>query len=292
LRFKSERRWHASGGRTSLFGGLSLAVALMRPGTAHAQVQTPPCPDCSLRPLAGRDIGNALCAGADGVDTGSTSPTPRILLFRMLPGFLSEPPGLAAFDDPSDEATSSAKADSNPDGFVLSFGDDNPYFAARRPGDPGGVGFIHIHSQLQVVDWGYTSVCVGMRAWTPAGLENGGVQNGQTVISPGIGVFQDLGAGSALHAFVDQSMVSGGYHPGPMRCGMALDCPVPVETDATNRSLFFVVQALGQYDFPTDRHGRSMNCQVVPGLHWRVSDAFWLSLGASRLSTLTCGWHF
>jgi hypothetical protein len=210
----------------------------------------------------------------------------------MLPGFLGEPPGLAFTDDLDDDPSMATKTDSNSDGFLLSFGDDNPYFDPRRPGDPGGVGFIHVHSQLQVVDSGSTSVCLGMRAWTPAGLENGGVQNGQTIIAPGIGLFQDLGAGSALQAFVDQSMHSGGCHPGPVRCGMSFDCPLPVAAEPTNRGLFFFVQALGQYDYAGDRQGRAMNCQVVPGIHWKVNDVFWINFGASRLSTLTCGWHF
>jgi hypothetical protein len=209
----------------------------------------------------------------------------------MLPGFLSDPPSLSAFDDPADQTAAAGGTDSTPDGFVISFGDDNPFFDPRRPGDPGGVGFVRIHSQMQVVDSGSTSVCFGLRAWTPAGLENGGVQNGSTVMAPGVAVFQELGAGSALHGFVDQSFHSG-YHQGPMRCGMAVNCPLNNAEQPADANMFFFVQALGTLDYTPDRPGRSMNWDLVPGIHWRLSDSFWMSLGASRSSMLTCWWHF
>ena len=269
----------------------SVAVALLCQGFAFAQSPATSVVDSWQRPVIGKDLSTALYAGPDPVDSGPISPTPRILLFHMLPGFLSDPPELSGADDAAADAGTSSSPSGNQDGFVISFGDDNPFFDPRRPGDPGGVGFVRIHSQVQVLDWGSTSVCFGLRAWTPAGLENGGVQSGSTVMSPGIAVFQEIAAGSALHGFVDQSLHNC-YHQGPMRCGVALDCPINGLDPVPDRSVFFFVQALGRLDYGADRQGRSMNWAVVPGIQWRLSDTLGLSLGASRQSILTCWWHF
>jgi hypothetical protein len=208
----------------------------------------------------------------------------------MLPGFLTDPPGLNTLDDdPSaDNAQPSANA---PSGVTVDIGDDNPYFYPRRSGDPGGVGYYHVHSQMQLVDSDGTSVCFGMRAWAPAGLENGGVQQGRTVVAPGLAVFQDLGDGTALHGFIDQNL-SGTSRPGPFRCGMAWNCPLETWENPEDRSVFFFVQAVETYGYVYDTKGRTRNCEVVPGVHWRMNDNFWMSVGASRSSMLTCGWHF
>jgi hypothetical protein len=268
------------------------AILLLQQGTASAQPPAAPAVSWWQQPGFGPELANALNAGGDDSDNNSILRTSRIPMPNMLPGFLSEPPGLSSLDDPAESSSASASTNS-PDGFVLTFGDDNPFFDPRRPGDPGGVGFIRIHSQVQVVDWNSTSVCFGLRGWTPAGLENGGVQSGQTVMAPGVGVFQDLGSGTALHGFVDQSFHAGGSHQGPMRCGMAVNCPLTTTEDTpADRGLFFFVQALGRLDYGSDRQGRAMNWELVPGIHWRLSDSFWLSLGASRSSALTCWWHF
>jgi len=267
--------------------GLGVVAAMLQCGTALGQAPSGDPAEFWRNPPISPALANALCSGTDAVDVGPVSRTPHIQMFRMLPGFLSDMPSLNAFDDPSETNGQTG----NPDGFVLNFGDDNPYFDPRRPGDPGGVGYLRVHSQLQLVDWGSTSVCFGLRAWTPAGLESGGVQQGRTVVAPGLGVFHDLGEGTALHGFVDQS-IQGAAHQGPLNCGMAVHCPLAPLDEQTDQSVFVFVQALGRYEYASDRQGRPMTWEVVPGLHWRVSDAFWMSLGASRSSMLTCWWHF
>src|ERR1700722_11149144 len=64
-----------------------------------------------------------------------TTPRPktnRIQLFRIVPGFLSDPVGLDS-DDPKDTTP-----DNGPNWLQLSVGSYNPYFVFRRPVDPGG----------------------------------------------------------------------------------------------------------------------------------------------------------
>jgi hypothetical protein len=217
-------------------------------------------------------------------------------MFRMLPGFLNDPPGLNGLDDPACANDSSGSLPANaescagPRGLTLAVGDDNPFFDLRRPGDPGGVGFVRVHSQLQVVDLGSTSVCLGLQAWTPAGLQSGGVADGPTVLAPGLGIFHDLGDGTGLHGYVGQHLR--GTRQGPLNYGMALQCPLAPWVEPADRCLFVFVQALGTYDYVGDRQGKALNWEVVPGIHWRINDNFWMSLGASKLGMLTCSWQY
>jgi hypothetical protein len=271
---------------------LGIVSMLVTYGHARAQMPLGEPQNLWQHSLVGADVTAALNGVGEDVEMTATTRTQRIPMFRMLPGFLVDPPDLNVMDDPSDSTSATnTTSDNSVDGFILNFGDDNPYFDPRRPGDPGGVGFVRVHSQVQVLDSGNTSVCFGLRAWTPAGLEAGGVQNGATVFAPGVGIFQDLGAGSALHGFVDQNLHSC-CRQGPIHCGMAVDCPLTAADNPANPGVFVFVQALGTLDNGVDRQGRPMNWELVPGVQWRLSDSFSMSLGASRSSMLTCWWHF
>ena len=53
------------------------------------------------------------------------------------------------------------------------------------------------------------------------------------------------------------------------------------------------MQALGRYYYDNDRvYNRAPDWSLVPGVHMRVNDKCWFSLGASRFSLFTCSWHF
>src|SRR5207302_168063 len=104
---------------------------------------------------------------------------PRFRLFRMMPGFLSDPPGLDSGDDQLAPGEPSSSLLSNKDTesvarIQVALGGDNPFFDYRWRGDPGGVGYYRMHSQLQLLDSGSTSLCLNCQAFTPAGLESGG----------------------------------------------------------------------------------------------------------------------
>jgi hypothetical protein len=232
-----------------------------------------------LPPSSG--LATALCGGIDPLTTTLASRA-RIPLYRMMPGFLSDPANFSAADDASS-------------GFLVNFGDDNPFLDPRRPGDPGGVGYSRLFSQMQVMDTGSTSVCLGLKAWTPAGVENGGLGEGHTYLAPGLGVFQDLGSGSGLHGFVGQQFcadVHGTARQSAMACGMAVHCPVPGLTEPTTSGVYLYVQALGRYGYQNYAEGREMDLELVPGIHWRLSDNLWMSLDAARKGMLTCSWQY
>jgi hypothetical protein len=225
---------------------------------------------------------------------------PRIALFRMAPGFLSDPLGLDPDgDDPTlvapDSAGLPAGGDS-PNRVQVTIGMDRPFFDFRRPGDPGGVGFYKLHTQYQLLDTGATGLTVGMQAVTPAGLEVDGAADGPTYLSPNLGWFQELGNGAAIQACLTKNIranprwldrMEGGFH-----YGVAFQYPCPGLCDLPDRGLFFFVEGLGRYRYADVPGGRSAVWEVVPGLHLRLSEDFWVSFGAARTGLLTCSWRY
>ena len=71
---------------------------------------------------------------ADAAASANTARANRIRLFRITPGFLSDPVGLT---DPDEQAAPDDPADPAPDWLTVTMGPDNPFFDLRRPGDPG-----------------------------------------------------------------------------------------------------------------------------------------------------------
>jgi hypothetical protein len=275
----------------------SLLLAAVVPSRTAAQIPAQETPDPWAAPAVSDDVANRLLFGAEPFQPTVTPRTPRISMFHMLPGFLSEPMTILSKDSPVVDDADSAVPDAGAgsmEGLVVSMGAYNPYFDLRRPGDPGGVGYNQLHSQLQVVELPSTSVCLGVRAWTPAGLDVGGVQDGPTTVAPGLGVFHDLGYGAGLHGYVDQNFQGVCKTHGPLQYGMGVQCPLTPWAEPSDGSLYFFVEAVGNYDYvgASYRQGRPQNWDVVPGLHWRVNDTFSMSFGATRSSMVTWMWQF
>jgi hypothetical protein len=227
----------------------------------------------------------------------------RIQLFRIVPGFLSDPVGLET-DDPRDTTP-----DSGPEWLQLTVGSDNPYFDIRRPGDPGGVGYYKLHSQVQVFDSGATSFALALQAVTPAGLDQDGIQDGPTVVSPALCLFHTLDDGTGIQGFIGKNMdlnptsLSRPIHRN-LQYGVALQRPV-LDTGPDKIGSFYVfVEALGRYRYTATTSGPPAVWEMVPGVHWRLSENVWLSggvlmpVGAAQPSRdmhlwqLTCSFQF
>src|SRR5262249_37217194 len=161
-----------------------------------------------------------------------------------------------------------------------------------------GIGYYRVHSQVQVFDSRTTTVAVGLKAFAPAGAESGGLANGPPVLSPTLSLFQDLGWGTGLHGFVGQHIHAAAGWTDSLdtrgQYGMAWHCAAPGLSAGPDRGLFLFVEALGRFRYDGDvvGPGRANVWEVVPGVHWRVADSCWLSVGASRLSMITCSWKF
>jgi hypothetical protein len=283
---------------------IALAGVWLAESRALAQAEPEPPKELLQQPTVGRDLSAALaCPPAPPDDPAAQGRTARFRLFRMMPGFLSDPPGLDSGDDPvvvGDPAANlfAGKDADGPNWIQVTLGADNPFFDFRWRGDPGGVGYYRVHSQVQIFDCGSTSLCLNCQAYAPAGLESGGVSDGPTVISPSLGWFQELAGGTALQGFVASNIrpawriadrLDSGFH-----YGVAWQCPVPLLTNSCdNTGVYLFMQALGRYRYEGEtQQGRPAAWEFVPGVHWRVADSFWMSVGASRSSMLTCSWRF
>ena len=224
---------------------------------------------------------------------GAISRVPHVRLFRMPTGFLSGPAGL----DQDDAPPTVVDSDNSPfkeagDGFLsrvqVNVGNDNPFFDFRRQGDPGGVGYYRLYSQLQVVETNSTGLSLGCQAFSPAGIENDGLADGPTFFSPNVAWFQDLGEGAALHGFVGthmraagklQDSLNRGFQYGSVQYGMAFQKPIVAEKADPTRGLFFFVEALGRYRTDNDFTPKFQVSpwELLPGIHWKMSDSLWLS---------------
>jgi hypothetical protein len=213
--------------------------------------------------------------------SGATTPrTNRIRLFRIVPGFPTEPVGLD-FDDPT-PADSLVAADSGPSWLQVAFDGDNPFLDLRRRGDPGGVGYYRLCSQVQLFDSPTTSCSVGFRAVTPAGRESNGAADGPTFVSPALSFFQALEGDFALQGFVGKNMRLDLRGQPPLHhgveYGMALNRPLTDGTSGQGRVYMFV-EALGRYRYDGSSDAPQAVWEMVPGVHWQMSDNWWLSGG-------------
>jgi hypothetical protein len=287
--------------------GLLLACLLGRPAFGQVPLTVPADPPADPVLPRPADVGRWL-ASPDADRAAARSRYVR--LFHMPTGFLSDPVGSDLDPDPSPGAPDTATApDADgadlPVGATLSL--DYPYFDFRLPGDPGGAGFYKIHTQLQVLESEKTGCTIGLQALTPAGLENDGVEEGPTVLVPNIALYHELFEGLEVQGFVGKNVRcrSGwGDHPGrSLDYGVALAHPLPgFDTGPLPRVDLFV-EALGRYRMNgTDTNAGPPSLNLVPGLHWRMGDNWWLSggvllpVGTPRMDVgkwqLTCSWQF
>jgi len=234
-------------------------------------------------------------------------------LFRIAPGFLSDPLGLQDDNNTlpgvpgTSVAPTPAQPDDGPDWIQVGLGVDNPYLDLRRPSDPGGVGFYRVNTQVQLLDSPTTACTLGFQAVTPAGIQFAGAPDGATVVSPAFSVFHALSEGTAIQGFVSKNVaVSNADGAAPLQrnlqYGMAVQRPIVADGPEGLRSLFLSVGALGQVRPERDNLRLIPTCDVLPGLHWHVNDTWWVSSGvlvpvgptrtAPHQFQLTCSFQF
>lgn len=234
--------------------------------------------------------------------TAPAQPEPqRIRLFRIQPGFLSDVPWLA-----DDVRSGEAEPDADVDWLSFSAGNDNPYFELRKAGDPGGLGFARVNTQVQLWQSERTAFSLGVQAVTPLGLQSEGLADhqGPTVLSPALSLFHSLDEGLAVQMFVGKNLPVMNATTRPVRrevqYGVAVQRSLSTEENDPLSCLFVSFGALGQ----GDRGGTRMSSlEVLPGLHWQPAQTWWMSagyalpVGPARGDVLgqwqlTCSWQY
>lgn len=217
----------------------------------------------------------ALALAAPAAGDGPSAAPPRVRLFRIQPGFLHDPPGLDA----------AADGDDGLERVSFAFGSDNPHFDFRRKGDPGGVGYTRVNTQLLLIDTAATACSLGLQAVAPAGIEQDGLPEGKgpTVLTPALSLFHAVDDHLAVQAFVGTNVPLANRAAQPVRrdvqCGVAVQTPLFGEGADVLRGLFVSVGALGQ--LRPEREARSPTWELVPGLYYRLAEHWWISGGLS-----------
>jgi hypothetical protein len=84
---------------------------------------------------------------------------------------------------------------------------------------------------------------------------------------------------------------------------VAVNSPIPGVTTNSGTNLHVFLEALGRYRYDADpTQGPPVSWELVPGVHWRVGESWWLSTGVmlplnapkpdTGLWQLTCSWQF
>jgi hypothetical protein len=280
---------------------LPLLTGVALPERAHAQIPSDPGNNIWQRPILDGAAGAISFDAPGGESNSSNGHARRIPMFGMVTGFVSEPLGLDSHDDPPGVGPGDSLGVTTDTGekgpVVVAMGLDNPNFDFQGKTAFGGVGFYKLHSQVQVLDEGTTCVSVGLQAVTPAGIEAGGLQGGPTLLRPNLAWFQELGEGTALHGFVSETIRAHAHWAGELgssiNYGMAVHYELPALGMCPLHSFQLFMEALGSYRlFGYSALVRPISWDFIPGVRWQMGESWWLAIGASRRSVVTCSWQF
>jgi hypothetical protein len=286
-------------GRGPSLSAVALLLALGRPAPAQ-----PALPDLSRAPLLPPEV-----LYSSGPAPAPTSAPNRIRLYGIQPGFLSELPWLDKDDRPPDDPrVPDPEPDAGPEWLTITVGNDNPYFELRQPGDPGGVGYARVNTQVQIFDTMRTACALGLQAVTPLGVQFDGLPDNQgaTVLTPALALFHATEDGTGVQAFVGKNMpvmnAAGRPLYRDLQCGLGVHRPFSTDGADPLSSFYVSVGALGRVQ--REKEGdRELFWQVLPGLHWKPAETWWLSagyvlpVGPARTDQgghwrLTCSWQF
>jgi hypothetical protein len=217
-------------------------------------------------------------SGMSQADPGSRSP--RVRLFRIAPAFTAEPLGLYEPEDilGKTSKTEPAATDDGPDWLQVWMGADNPFLDFRQPGDPGGLGFYRITTQVQLFESARSGCALTLQTVTPSGIQYWGLPEGTTVCSPSLSVFHAVDRGLSLQGFVSKNVVvcDAAVNHGLQR---RVQCGLGLQQLLAGDCLYCSLEGLAQT--PADHRALEMppSLQLLPGMQWQLDEAWWLSSG-------------
>jgi hypothetical protein len=277
-----------------------LVAALVLPLASRVEAQEVASPLSDQTPPQPRVLFKLYTFDGTDAVVSAAARSARVQMMGMQSGFLVNPLGLDSDDDVSPSVAAEASAPENPgepEVLQLNVGNHNPYLDLRLPGDPGGLGYYKVHSQLQLVDAGSTSFCLNLQAYTPAGMNNGGLANGPTTFVPTLACFQDLGNGAALQTYFGQNIQAASGWTDRINTnfqyGMAIQYPLPGTSSTGEQGLFVFLEALGRYRYdPSQSNGHVALWEFVPGVQMRLSSNCWMNVAASHYNFLSASWRY
>lgn len=258
-----------------------LAAALLAGAAVSGRADGPLSDLPSLGPPATSDAPRlpSLVWATSREAAAAPAATRRIRLFCIQPGFLCDTPGLE--DDP---AAATPDSDGDLDWVNFAAGNDRPFLDLRRSGDPGGVGYTRVHTQVQLFDTTRTACTFGLQAVTPAGLQFDGLPDylGTTVLTPALSFYHALDEGTAIQAFVGKNLPlmnrSAQSVRRELQYGVAVQQPLGDPRDLFS-GVYLSLGALGTMRRESDgAEGRLTPVwEVLPGLHYQMADNWWVS---------------
>ncbi|MEK7776570.1 MAG: transporter [Planctomycetota bacterium] len=151
----------------------------------------------------------------------------------------------------------------------------------RNGNNHSGLGDTSLVTRVMLFETRNTTLLSLLNVKFPTGNEGLGLGSGMTTISPGIGMWRDLGGHFALHGFLGFDIPSGGKsNDAPdttVNYGAALTKTVtPKDTPFFGNLSFFVECNGSSY---RGNNGDTTVVSILPGARWNLGHEFWLMPG-------------
>lgn len=144
-----------------------------------------------------------------------------------------------------------------------------------------GFGDTSLITRIMLLETRNTTLLSFLETTLPTGDEDRGLGSGLTMISPGIGLWRDLGKCYALHGFFGLDIPIGGKDDDDpdttVVYGTALTKTVTSKDTPYFGNLTFFVEFNGSSDIGTD--GDTTMVSILPGVRWNLGHEFWLMPG-------------
>lgn len=159
-----------------------------------------------------------------------------------------------------------------------------PKIISLSPNDgdtTSGFGDTSLITRIMLLETRNTTLLSLLEITLPTGDEDRGLGSGLTTISPGIGMWRDLGGHFALHSFFGLDIPTGGKSDEDpdttIIYGSALTKTVTSKDTPFFGNLTFFVEFNGNSDIGSDDDTTVVS--ILPGARWNLGRDFWLMPG-------------
>ena len=147
--------------------------------------------------------------------------------------------------------------------------------------DHSGFGDTSFITRVMLMETRNTTLLSLLDVKIPTGNEDLGLGSGMTTISPGIGMWRDIGGHYALHSFLGLDIPAGGKSSDDpdttVNYGAALTKTVTPKDTPFFGNLTFFVEFNGSSEVGSN--GDTTVVSILPGARWNLGHDFWLMPG-------------